>query len=137
MSEEFSRGRICSSATAVGWTPWRLLWSLWACTVVAVHDAGGDPGRIKSPLRSSAGGDDDGVGSVKIRMRFVLVLLLALGLDPRCSPMGFVFRLSIVWPPGADSCAPSALHASMADALSTKSIRAGRSGRWLLQQIHD
>ena len=28
---------------------------------------------------------------MKIRMRFVLVLLLALGLDPRCSPMGFVF----------------------------------------------
>ena len=65
--------------------------SLWACTSAAVHDAGGNPGRIKSPLRSYAGGDDDGVGSVKIRMRFVLVLLLALGLDPRCSPMGFVF----------------------------------------------
>ena len=118
-------------------TSWRLLLSLWACVGAAVHVAGGVLGRIRSPLRSSSDGDDRGVGSGKIRMRFVLVLLFALGLDPRCSPMGFVFRPSIVWPPGADSCAPSALHASMADALSTKSIRAGRSGRWLLQQIHD
>ena len=49
---------------------------------------------------------------------------------------GRFFQPSVVWPAGADSCAPVVLYASMADALSTKSICAGRSGRWLLQQIH-
>ena len=49
---------------------------------------------------------------------------------------GRFFQPSVVWPAGVDSCAPAVLYASMADALSTKSIHAGRSGRWLLQQIH-
>ena len=44
---------------------------------------------------------------------------------------GRFFRPSVVWPAGADSCAPAVLHALMVDALSTKSICVGRSGRWL------
>jgi len=72
-------------------TSWWLLLSLWACAAASAHDSGGDPGRISSPLRASRAGGVLDVGSEKFPMRFVLVLLFALGLDPLCSSMGFVF----------------------------------------------
>ena len=74
--------RLCSlatAATATRLTPCQLLLSLWACAAASAHDSDGDPGRIRCPLRASGAGGDLGIGSELFRMRFVLVILFALG----------------------------------------------------------
>ena len=92
-------------ATATRLTPWRLLLSLWACAAASAHDSGGDPGRIRCPLRTSSAGGDLGIRSELFRMRFVLVLLFALELDLTCSSVGFVILVG----DGVASCGFGAL----------------------------
>ena len=64
---------------------------LWASAGAGVHEAGGGPWRIRSPLQFPGVGVACSVGSMNIGIRFALVLLFALGMDPPCSLVGFSF----------------------------------------------
>ena len=96
---------MATAATATRLTPWRLLLSFLACAAASAQDSGGDPRRIRCPLRTSSAGGDLGIGSELFRMRFVLVLLFALELDLTCSSVGFVILVG----DGVASCGFGAL----------------------------
>ena len=82
---------MATAATVTRVTLWRSLSFLWASAGAGVHEAGGGPWRIRSPLRFPGIGIACGVGYMNIGTRFALVLLFALGMDPLCSLVGFSF----------------------------------------------
>ena len=109
---------------------------LWASAGAGVHEAGGGPWRIRFPLRFPSVGVACGVSSMNIGMRFALVLLFALGMDPLCSLVGFSFLVGgfvagcgFILPLPPSVCSPMVFRC-------LKSTSTGGLGWWILRLFH-